>query len=114
MSETESITSTATAELERSARFGKQLTNHLGRKQGGEWNGETERGWVTLLERHATFTASTGTLRMQVSAPADELDRLERVIGGHLVRFVRDPELTVTWARSNGDAGSTQRFESEE
>jgi hypothetical protein len=42
---TESISSAATVNIDRSARYARQLVTHLSRRYGGEWTAERGQGW---------------------------------------------------------------------
>lgn len=97
----------------RPARYGKQLTNHLGRKLGGEWDDSTETGWVVLGEGRLGLTAADDVLLLELDAPAADLPRLEDVVGRHLVRFGARDDLVCAWTRSDGTAGSRQVVEPE-
>lgn len=110
----EQLSSTATVTMDRAARYGKQLTNHLKRKSGGEWDAETESGTINLLEHRAEVKAADEALELRVEGPAEALEQLENVVGRHLVRFARDQHLEVQWQRSDGSVGSQQVTEPEE
>ncbi|MGV0742087.1 DUF2218 domain-containing protein [Mycolicibacterium sp. XJ870] len=88
----------ATVHTDRPDRYGKQLVSHLGRRNGGEWSPEERAGWIDLGSGRATVTAGDGELDLVVSGPADELPRLQDVVGSHLVRFGERDELTVSWS----------------
>lgn len=109
----QTVITRATVTTSRASRFGKQLTNHLGRKAGGEWDSEKQTGWVNLLEHRATFTAVENALELEATVPDEKLDLIEDVIGRHLVRFMRDPEVIVSWVRSDESVGSVQQYEEE-
>lgn len=107
------VTSTAHVTIERPSRWGKQLTNHLKRKVGGEWDAETLRGWIDLPDgMKATVVAQENTpqteLELTVEASPEQIERAETVLGGHLARFAAAHNITVQWSRSDGTAGSTQ------
>ena len=93
----------AVVATDRPARYGKQLVSHLGRRNGGEWSADAGTGWIDLASARATVTAVDGALHLHIDGPADELNRLEDVVGGHLVRFGEKDELDVTWKRSTTD-----------
>lgn len=105
------ITSKATVLIERPARYGKQLVNHLRRKSGGEWDAETERGWINLGDDRAEVVAAEEQLELSVEGPADHIERLEGVVGRHLVSFARTLEIEVQWHRSDAAAGTRQATE---
>lgn len=104
------VVSVAEVRTDRPARYGKQLVSHLGRKAGGEWTEESETGWITLGSGRADVSCAPGLLLLRVISPADP-DRLEDVVGRHLVRFGTKDELVVEWTRDDGSAGTTQRNE---
>lgn len=108
MSDTRALVTT-----ERPARYGKQLTSHLGRKMGGEWDESTETGWVVLGDGRLTLTTESQALALDLDAPATDLPRLEEVVGRHLVRFGAKDELVCAWTRSDGSEGSRQVMETE-
>jgi hypothetical protein len=90
----------AAVATDRPARYGKQLVAHLGRRNGGEWSADAESGWIDLGAGRATVAAGDGLLDLHLSAPADELARLQDVIGSHLVRFGERDELSVEWTKA--------------
>lgn len=109
--------STATVATERPGRYGKQLAAHLGRRAESSWDGDTNAGQVTFPFGRANIVAADDGLQLYVevspsAAPELQgdagLDRLEDVVGRHLVRFGARDELTVRWHRSTGTPGSTQ------
>ena len=107
--------STATVPTDRAARFGKQLSSHLGRKMGGEWLDEEQRGTVNFDVASATLEASSEALTLTVLTDGpDAVPRFENVVGRHLVRFGRDANFVVTWRRSDGSPGTEQRFDDSE
>ena len=53
-------------------------------------------------------------LLLAVEGEAEDLDRLEDVVGRHLVRFGAKDELVAEWHRDNGAPGSVQRNQSED
>lgn len=109
------ITSTATVPTERAARFGKQLASHLGRKNGGEWSEDDQRGTVNFVVATAGLDAAPDALTLTVTSEDPEaIARFEGVVGRHLVRFGRDQEFVVTWSRSDGEPGTEQRFDDPE
>lgn len=105
--------SRAEVATERPARYGKQLVNHLGRKQGGEWDETTSTGWVKLGGGRLEASATDAALELSLVAPAEDLERLEDVVGRHLVRFGARDELVCAWTRADGQPGSRQVAEPE-
>ncbi len=101
--------STATVTTDRPGRYGKQLVAHLTRRSTGEWSEESGRGSILFGGDmgSAELVAGDGVLELSVSGT--DLDRLEDVVGRHLVRFGAKDELSVDWTRSDGSAGTQQR-----
>ena len=109
--------STASVSTDRPGRYGKQLAAHLGRRHGGEWDEGTGTGWVRLADARLALTAREATLDLRVDAPdgatGADLDRLEGVVGRHLVRFATRDVLDVRWRRADGTDGTRQVTESQ-
>lgn len=105
---TSNTLSTAAVEIERPARYGKQLVNHLRRKSGGEWDAQTESGWVNLSGDTATVVAAGGQLTLTVDGPEENIERLEDIVGRHLVGFARKLQIDIRWTRSDGSEGTRQ------
>jgi uncharacterized protein len=91
----------ATVITDRPGRYGKQLASHLGRRNGGEWSADTSTGWIDFAEGRATLTADDDQLRLEITAPCDQLGKLEEVVASHLARFGETEELCVEWQRDN-------------
>jgi hypothetical protein len=53
-----------------------------------------------------TLTAADGSLDLAIAG--GDLDRLEDVVGRHLVRFGARDELVVRWTRADGAQGTVQ------
>jgi hypothetical protein len=104
----EIISSAATVDIDRSARFARQLVTHLSRRYGGEWTAERGQGWIDLENGRATVVAEEDGLSLTVQPNGDDLDSLEEVVGSHLVRFAGDLRPVVTWKRSDGSWGTRQ------
>ncbi|MFI0423455.1 DUF2218 domain-containing protein [Spongiactinospora sp. 9N601] len=101
-------TSTATVATDRPGRYGKQLVNHLGRHQGGEWSEESDSGWIVLGAGRTEVTCAEGALELRLDGDADEMAGLEDVVGRHLVRFGAKDELVVRWVRADSTPGTEQ------
>jgi uncharacterized protein len=99
--------STARVNTDRPGRYGKQLVSHLTRRATGEWDDDAGRGWLELGSGRATLVATEGALELAVTG--EDLERLEDVVGRHLVRFGARDELVAVWVRDDGTAGSEQR-----
>jgi hypothetical protein len=106
-------TSTAQVVTDRPGRYAKQLVSHLTRRATGEWSDEAGRGTIEFNEGagRAELVAGDGVLDLSVAGT--DLDRLEDVIGRHLVRFGSKDELIVNWQRGDGSPGTQQRNEGE-
>lgn len=100
--------STADVITDRPQRYGKQLVAHMARKVPGTWD-EAGSGQITFEFGTASLTSVPGALRIEVSGERENLERLESVIGRHLVRFGARDELIVSWVRQDGTPGTEQR-----
>lgn len=70
--------------------------------------------WVADHDRVALIHAARahladGALLLALQADPENLDRMEGVVGSHLVRFGTRDELVVEWVRAGGAAGTVQR-----
>jgi hypothetical protein len=101
-------TSTAVVTTDRPARYGKQLVAHLGRRNGGGWSDDADLGWIDLGDGRVEVAAVAGGLSLRLAGPPEALERLEDVVGRHLVRFGAKDELVVAWTRPDGTSGSRQ------
>lgn len=105
--------STARVSTSRPARYGKQLASHFSRKAEARWDGEEGRGAVTFPEElgwgELEMIAGENVLLLQLETREERLDRLEEVMGTHLVRFGAHDELTVEWKRQGGTEGTRWR-----
>jgi hypothetical protein len=107
------LTSRARVITDRAARYGKQLSAHLGRKRTASWQDETKTGDIAFGHGRATMSATSSQLDLVIEldssvAAADalaELAYMEDVVGRHLARFGARNELVVTWIRSDGSQG---------
>jgi hypothetical protein len=109
MTDRMSAISTAAVPTDRPSRYGKQLVAHLSRRSGGDWSDETGTGWIALEAGRAELNSADGVLMLRVDSDADNLERLEEVVGRHLVRFGARDELVVTWIREDGARRTEQR-----
>ena len=106
-------TSSATVATDRPQRYGKQLVSHMSRKATGTWNDEAGSGVIEFATGRADLSCGDGALLLHVQSQDGDLERLEQVVGRHLVRFGTRDELVVSWTRSDGSAGSEQRQQAE-
>ena len=106
-------TSTARVATTRPARYGRQLTSHMGRQVTAAWNAATATGSLDL-DRGGTSTGlchlrcSDGELVLTLHSDESYLARLEEVVGVHLARFGSKDALTVALERADGRPGTTQ------
>lgn len=100
-------TSHASIATDRPARYAKQLVSHLTRRATGEWNDAEGRGWLDFGGGRAALIAKGAALDIDVEG--DDVERVENVVGRHLVRFGAKDELVVEWTRGDGTAGTTYR-----
>ena len=87
-----SRTSTARVATDRPARYGKQLASHMSRKITTPWDDASGSGSLTFNRDGQTtgaaeLTSEPGFLILTLHSNDDHLERLEDVIGRHLVRF---------------------------
>ncbi|MFE1437363.1 DUF2218 domain-containing protein [Streptomyces sp. NPDC058739] len=96
---------------DRPHRYAKQLASHLGRRIETSWDEESGEGRLVFPDGAGigVLTAAEGALLLDVTTEAEHLDRIEDVVGRHLVRFGNKDELEVRWSRDTGEPGSTQR-----
>ncbi|MHA2788626.1 DUF2218 domain-containing protein [Corynebacterium sp. S7] len=104
------FTSTARVKTDRPGRYGKQLASHFGKKISANWDADTNRGHLTfpspegqdLPATTCDMIAGDGVLMLSIDGEAGAVERLERVVAVHLIRFGTKDELEVNWARSGG------------
>jgi hypothetical protein len=110
----ENARSVAVVNTDRPARYAKQLVSHLGRRAPSEWSESGRAGWIEFGDGQAkvfcTADQPGARLVLDLSAPTADLERLEGVVGRHLVRFGTRDELVVQWNRDSGDPGTVQRL----
>ena len=112
----DTITSTAEVATERAARYGKQLASHLGHRLETQWDDAAGSGTITFAEGHCRLDATGTALVLRIGLDASVapesatavLDRMEDVVGRHLVRFGSRDELVVAGQRSDGSPASRQ------
>lgn len=99
------ILSTGTSVTDRPARYAKQLTAHMSRRHGGEWDANSSTGWIDLLKGRADLCCEGEGEDAKVVITLTSEDEetagfLEDVIERHLVKFGVKDGLTMTWARA--------------
>lgn len=101
-------TSLASVTTTRPKRYGKQLASHFSRKVEAKWS-DADREGVINFQTHdgtegarCTLSAGEGVLRMRIDGTSYDVERFERVVGSHLVRFGARDGLVVQWQRDDG------------
>ena len=98
---------------ERPARYGKQLTSHMGRKIQASWDEEARSGRL-LFDREGPvvgvvdLTCQDRALVLSLRTDAEHLEGLEHVVGIHLARFGAKDAMSVSWVRADGSKGTVQ------
>jgi hypothetical protein len=105
--------STASMATDRPQRYGKQLVSHLTRRCTGSWNESTASGFIDFDRGHADLRTTPHSLDLLLTCASEDLDRLEDVLGRHLVRFGAKDELAIRWTRTDGTTGTQQRNDSD-
>lgn len=80
-------------------RYAKQLVSHLGRKVPFVTDGLTSTVQLGTATGRVVVGDAVLTLLASGGDPAD-VERVEQVLGSHLVRFGARDELVVSWERS--------------
>lgn len=83
-------------EIERPARYGKQLASHLGRKSGVD---VTSNGWVLDI-RDGRAEIIPGEHNLTLIASAQDratCEIIQDVLSRHLQRFAPEVSLTIDW-----------------
>ena len=98
---------------DRPARYGRQLTAHMGRKITTTWDEASSTGSLSFNREGpvvgvVTLTCDDEALTLTLRTTAESLDRLEQVTGIHLARFGYKERLTVVWTRDDGTPSTTQ------
>ncbi|MFC7331070.1 DUF2218 domain-containing protein [Marinactinospora rubrisoli] len=94
---------------ERPHRYARQLAAHMGRRIEAVWDDAAGHGRLSFPFGEVELTAEPGALLLAASGAAADLERLEDVLGRHLVRFGTREELVVRWVRDTGGPGLVQR-----
>lgn len=83
----------------RGTRYMTQLLKHFSHKTQAEWT--DERGSVSFADLGScTLVVEPEALVLRAESGSDDgLSRVEQVVGGHLLRFATQDELTVSWVR---------------
>lgn len=94
------LSAEALVATDRPARYLTQLCKHFAHKiQSAEFT--EERGDLEFSAGKCELIAESGGLRLRVRADsAANLDRMQQVVGSHLVRFGQRDELVVDWTKN--------------
>ncbi|WP_035304288.1 DUF2218 domain-containing protein [Actinokineospora inagensis] len=102
-------TSHARVATDRPGRYAKQLAAHMARKVETEWDPDTGVGELRFPFGTSALRAEPDALLLTVDGAPEDLERLEAVVGKHLVRFGAKDELVVAWTRDTGTPGTEWR-----
>jgi hypothetical protein len=108
------LISTALVRTDRPGRYGKQLISHFSGRLEASWDDQAGLGRLTSAAGTGDLVAAGDGLHLRVEGPSERIDELEDLVGRHLVRFGARDELVVQWQRSDGTAGTTQRYAGDE
>lgn len=86
---------TATITSERASGYLQQLCKHFSHKVPVEFT--PEAGEITLPFGSCSLKAEGDTLSLAVTAEAEALDKMQKVIGDHLARFAFRENPTLNW-----------------
>ena len=104
--------SIARVTTDRPARYGKQLTGHMGRKITAIWDDDATGSLTFDREGAVTgvvgISCHDGVLQLVLEADDEHLERLEHLVGIHLARFGAKDGLVVSWNHQDGTSGTTQ------
>lgn len=113
-------TSQANVKTARPERYGKQLASHFSRKVEASWDDTAREGAITFPAPEGagegttcSLAAGEEVLHMRIDGTADAVERFERVVGTHLVRFGARDGLVVQWQRGDGPGQSFTASEPE-
>lgn len=105
---------TARVSTARPGRYAKQLASHMSQKLDTRWDADEGRGHISFtgdVTGELEMIAGDGVLLLQLEAAKEQIERLEEVVGRHLVRFGGRDELVVHWKRHGGVEGTVWRNE---
>ena len=112
--------SQANVKTARPERYAKQLASHFSRKVEATWDDTTREGAITFRAQdgagestRCSLAAGEGVLHLRIDGTADAVERIERVVGTHLVRFGARDGLAVQWQRGDGPGQSFTASETE-
>ncbi len=109
------ITSICDVATDRPQRYLKQLVGHFGSKLRTESADNFASASVFFDAGEVAMIAGDVSLGLTArAADAEGIERLESVVGSHLVRFGSKNELVVRWIRSDGAAGTSWNNDGED
>jgi hypothetical protein len=76
------------------------------------WDPAAGVGTRSFTYGTSRLCAEEGALLLTVEGASEDLDKLEAVVGQHLVRFGAKAELVVKWIRDTGEPGTVWRNDS--
>lgn len=88
--------SVATVQTDKAGRYLKALVNHFSRKVSASYEGDQG----TIAFGFGTCLLQVDSERLGIHAESDspeDLERVEQVLGSHLIRFTQDEKLLLTW-----------------
>lgn len=92
------VSSTATVTSPKAAGYAAQLCKHFGHRIPATY--EDGRGEVVFEMGTCTVDAEGDRLTLRIDAgDAQAIERLEKIVADHLLRFAFREELTVDWQR---------------
>ena len=80
----------------------------MSRRSEGSWD-DTGVGKIIFTDARLDLRSEDGALLLELTATPENIDRMEDVVGRHLVRFGTRDELVVAWRRADGAEGTIQR-----
>lgn len=98
----------------------KQKPTGKGGLTSATWDDTTREGAITFRAQdgagestRCSLAAGEGVLHMRIDGTADAVERIERVVGTHVVRFGARDGLAVQWQRVDGPGQSFTASETE-
>jgi len=89
--------SIAVVEIERPARYAKQLAGHLGHKIAVT---EVENGWRFAIEDAIGLAETTGETQLTLTVTGgspESIERMQFVLQKHLIKFAGDLNPEIIW-----------------
>jgi hypothetical protein len=86
----------AIVEINRPARYGKQLVQHLSRRSGGSWDESHGEGWMDIDGTRVLVATTPDALTLQIDADDAMQSTVQEVVARHLLHFAKEP-ITISW-----------------